>query len=87
MSDEPIKFEERMFDQIKVDEDKPSMPFEDCFQLGMGTEHMAPLLYSLIRFVRPQRILEIGLGYTTPFLIKGFQLNYLHLTAYDKGPS
>ena len=32
MSDEPIKFEERMFDQIKVDEDKPTMPFEDCFQ-------------------------------------------------------
>jgi len=57
MSDEPIKFEEHMFDQIKMNTDKPSMPFEDCFQQGMGTEHMAPLLYSLIRFVRPQRIL------------------------------
>ena len=31
MSDEPIKFEERMFDQIKVDEDKPSMPFEEVW--------------------------------------------------------
>ena len=75
MSDEPIKFEEHMFDQIKMNTDKPSMPFEDCFQQGMGTEHMAPLLYSLIRFVRPQRILEIGLGYTTPFLIKGLEGN------------
>jgi predicted O-methyltransferase YrrM len=75
MSDEPTKFEERMFDQIKVDEDKPPMPYEDCFQQGMGTELMAPLLYSLIRFVRPQRILEIGLGYTTPWLIKGLEDN------------
>ena len=38
MSDEPIKFEERMFNHIKVDEDKPTMPFDDCFQQGMGTE-------------------------------------------------
>jgi len=80
MSDEPIKFEERMFDQIKVDEDKPSMPFEDCFQEGMGTEQLAPLLYSLIRFLRPQRILEIGLGYTTPFLVEGLENNeQLHI--------
>ena len=75
MSDKPIKFEEQMFDHVKVDKNKPTMPFEDCFQQGMGTEQMAPLLYSLIRFVRPQRILEIGLGYTTPWLVKGLEDN------------
>ena len=34
----------------------------------MGTENMAPLLYSLIRFERPRSLLEIGAGYTTPFI-------------------
>ena len=75
MSDEPIKFEERMFDHIKVDKKKPTRLFDDCFQQGMGTEQMAPLLYSLVRFVRPQNILEIGLGYTTPWLAKGLEDN------------
>ena len=32
MSDKPIKFEERMFDHVKVDKNKPTIPFEDCFQ-------------------------------------------------------
>jgi Methyltransferase domain len=35
---------------------------------GMGTEAVAPLLASLVQFYRPQRVLEIGMGYTTPFL-------------------
>ena len=35
---------------------------------GMGTEKMAPLLYSLICFNRPRSLLEIGAGYTTPFM-------------------
>ena len=34
----------------------------------MGTEAVAPLLAQLIQFLRPQRVLEIGMGYTTPFL-------------------
>lgn len=35
---------------------------------GMGTEHVGPLLYSLVRMTRPRSALEVGLGYTTPFL-------------------
>lgn len=35
---------------------------------GMGTEALAPLLADLIRFLRPRRVLEVGMGYTTPFL-------------------
>lgn len=34
----------------------------------MGTETVAPLLATLIKLVRPQRVLEVGMGYTTPFL-------------------
>ena len=59
MSDKPTTYEEGMFDHMKVEQKKPTMPFEDCFQQGMGTELMAPLLYSLVRFVRPQTILEV----------------------------
>jgi len=35
---------------------------------GMGTEAVAPLLADLVRLVRPRRVLEVGMGYTTPFL-------------------
>tara|TARA_B100000519_G_scaffold162658_1_gene145447 strand:- start:607 stop:1251 length:645 start_codon:yes stop_codon:yes gene_type:complete len=64
-----------IFDRIDVKGEKPKKPFDECFQEGMGTELMAPLLYSLVRFVRPQTILEIGLGYTTPWLAKGIEDN------------
>jgi predicted O-methyltransferase YrrM len=36
---------------------------------GMGTEVVAPLLSLLIKFIRPRRVLEVGMGYTTPFLV------------------
>ncbi|MFI8288386.1 class I SAM-dependent methyltransferase [Streptomyces sp. NPDC085614] len=35
---------------------------------GMGTEAVAPFLANLIRLTRPRRVLEVGTGYTTPFL-------------------
>ena len=49
--DKPTTYEEGMFDHMKVEKQKPTMPYEDCFQQGMGTEQMAPLLYSLVRFL------------------------------------
>ncbi|MGW4476032.1 hypothetical protein ACWENQ_40735 [Nonomuraea sp. NPDC004354] len=36
----------------------------------MGTEAVAPLLAALLKVVRPQRVLEVGMGYTTPFLAR-----------------
>ena len=41
----------------------------------MGTESVGPLLRSLVKMVRPNRILEIGAGYTTPFLLEGLEKN------------
>ncbi|HWO60368.1 MAG TPA: class I SAM-dependent methyltransferase [Umezawaea sp.] len=35
---------------------------------GMGTETVAPLLSTLVQLVRPRTVLEVGMGYTTPFL-------------------
>jgi predicted O-methyltransferase YrrM len=37
---------------------------------SMGTEVVAPLLSQLIHLVRPERVLEVGMGYTTPFLAR-----------------
>lgn len=40
-----------------------------------GTEHLALLLYSLIRSVRPKSVVEFGMGYTTPYIIKALSDN------------
>jgi predicted O-methyltransferase YrrM len=37
---------------------------------AMGTDAVAPLLHALLKMVRPQRVLEVGMGYTTPFLAR-----------------
>ncbi|MFD7667727.1 hypothetical protein [Streptomyces sp. NPDC059788] len=37
---------------------------------GMGTEAVAPLLANLVHLLRPRRVLEVGMGYTTPFLAR-----------------
>ncbi|MGZ2359809.1 class I SAM-dependent methyltransferase [Streptomyces sp. 372A] len=42
---------------------------------GMGTEVVAPLLAQLVRLYRPRRMLEIGMGYTTPFLAAALAQN------------
>lgn len=42
---------------------------------GMGTEHVAPLLYSWLRMTKPHTCLEIGRGYTTPFLAQALEDN------------
>ena len=40
-----------------------------------GTELMGPLLHSFIRTVRPANVLEVGMGYTTPFILKALTDN------------
>ena len=37
----------------------------------MGTENVGGFLRSMVMMQRPKRILEIGAGYTTPFLLEG----------------
>ena len=44
---------------------------------SMGTEQMAPLLYSLVKFVRPHRILEIGGGLTTIYILAALKEIFL----------
>ena len=51
------------------------MEHEKHFRRGMGTENVGPLLRTLVQMIHPQRILEIGAGYTTPFLLDGLKAN------------
>src|SRR5919108_2855145 len=41
----------------------------------MGTELMGPLLYSLIRSLRPRSVVEAGMGYTSPFIAQALADN------------
>lgn len=51
------------------------LEYPEHFRPGMGTEVVAPFLRSMVQMLRPNRILEIGAGYTTPFLLEGLVNN------------
>ena len=51
------------------------MEHNEHYRKGMGTENVGPLLRTLVQMIRPQRILEVGAGYTTPFLLDGLKVN------------
>jgi len=51
------------------------MEHKEHYRKTMGTENVGPLLRALVQMVRPQRILEVGAGYTTPFLLDGLKVN------------
>ena len=42
----------------------------NLYRPGMGTENVGVFLKSMVMMLRPKRILEIGAGYTTPFLLE-----------------
>ena len=47
------------------------LEYEEFYRKGMGTENVGSFLRSLVQMVRPNTILEIGAGYTSPFLLEG----------------
>jgi predicted O-methyltransferase YrrM len=57
-----------MFLQVATKAFNPFVP-------SSGTEHMAPLLYSLVRMVRPMTVVEFGSGYTTLFVLRALADN------------
>ena len=46
------------------------LEYEEFYREGMGTENIGSFLRALAQMIRPNRILEIGAGYTTPFLLE-----------------
>ena len=52
------------------------------YRVGMGTENAGGFLRAMAHMVRPKNILEIGAGYTTPFLLEALINNQ---RVYDDG--
>ena len=45
------------------------------YSVHMGVENAASLLYSLIRFVKPKSVVEVGAGYTSLWLLRALADN------------
>jgi hypothetical protein len=56
-----------------INQDFENLVTPNSFLNDFGTYNMAIVLYSLIRFSRPEKVLEIGAGYTTLFLAQALQ--------------
>ena len=52
------------------------MKHKEWYTPGYGTEKVGPFLIGLMEMARPQKVLEIGFGYTTPFLMEGLKNNF-----------
>ena len=62
---------------------KPSpVEYPNLYRKGMGTENVGGFLRSMAHMLRPKRILEVGAGYTTPFLLEALINNE---RVYDDG--
>ena len=54
---------------------------------AFGTEQLAPLLHSIVRFRRPTQVVELGFGYTTPFLARALADNALSAASERGDPA
>ena len=45
------------------------------YSVHMGVENAASLLYSLVRFVKPKSVVEVGAGYTSLWLLRALADN------------
>jgi len=62
---------------------KPSpVEYPALYRAGMGTENVGGFLRAMVQMLRPKNILEIGAGYTTPFLLEALINNE---RVYDDG--
>ncbi|KAJ1457560.1 hypothetical protein M885DRAFT_515154 [Pelagophyceae sp. CCMP2097] len=48
---------------------------EPLYSPHMGVENASPLLYSLVRFLKPQRVVEVGAGYSSIWILRALADN------------
>jgi len=76
---------DNIFNTPKSSSDKPAAyEYPEHLRPGMGTENIAPFLKAMVQMTRPARILEIGAGYTTPFLLEALVKNVKLLQTVDQ---
>lgn len=56
---------------------------QPLYDMHMGVENMGPLLYSLVRFLKPRSILEVGAGYTSIWILQALRDNYDEMHNYQ----
>ena len=54
------------------------------YDIHMGVENMAPLLYTLVRFLKVKSLLEVGAGYTSVFLLQALSDNDVEAKQYER---
>jgi hypothetical protein len=59
---------------MQLTEPRP-LEYPEHFRPGMGTENVGSFLRSMVQLLRVNRILEVGAGYTTPFLLEALVNN------------
>ena len=64
-------FMESKEDKNNLFKNPSPLEYPSFYRPGMGTENVGGFLRSMVMMLRPKRILEIGAGYTTPFLLEG----------------
>ena len=69
------KSEDQKSDQNNLFKQPSPIEYPVFYRPGMGTENVGAFLRSMVMMLRPKRILEIGAGYTTPFLLEGLISN------------
>lgn len=62
--------------QKVVFEEPRQLEYIENFRPGMGTENVGPFLRSMVQMLRPLVVLEVGAGYSTPFLLEGLINNF-----------
>ena len=52
---------------------------QSIYNPHMGVENVGPLLYSLIRFTKKKTVVEIGAGFTTPWILQALKDNDIEM--------
>ena len=72
---------EKFSDNLPFRQPSP-IEYPALYRAGMGTENVGGFLRAMAQMLRPKNILEIGAGYTTPFLLEALINNE---RVYDDG--
>lgn len=59
------------------------LQIQPLYDMHMGVENMGPLLYMLVRFLKPLHVLEVGAGYTTIFIMQALRDNHEEMLQYE----
>jgi len=86
----------RNFNEEKKEKDTRTMTFgrmysktflaktTSLYDMHMGAENMGPFLYQLCRFTKPEKVLEIGAGYTSVYLMQALRDNKKEIEVYER---